>query len=156
MDIFSLLPLLKGWTYEYRPIETKTINKGDTIPVDNFSGEGWLLSIVTYAADNYVQPKLYIDDIPMPSDTILAMYNNGETTETPHRGWLTKYDAGSTTYRHQYIGKIPRPFKKQVKLDCSLTSAGGTTANVTCEILYIKIIDRKAFNKSLRAVLSHD
>jgi hypothetical protein len=151
MDILSLLPVLEGWTYTVRTPDSKTIAKASAAIVDSWSGKGWIVSLQATATEKYLHPKIYVDDNQLPDASFYTMNANGETAQTPHRGWMVKYDATADHYTYELcpVG-TPLPYHKYVQVTVALDKdTSVATAGVTVEILLIEIEDEKRFYKSL-------
>lgn len=165
-NIFSLLPLLKGWDYKLSTW-TRTLQRGQTIEVERTEEMGvlWFLALVTndcYGGFNLSGQGADLSTLTIANVTSQNIYDSGAWAQDPG-GWMQKYyrpnpqsSAGifyaavmTSGFQGATFPYVPTTI---VRLFLTLGSTQ-TEAVVSVTAARTIITDKKQFIKSLRAVI---
>jgi hypothetical protein len=164
MTLYSFLPLLKGWMYQYVE-KDGTLKLGEEKFIDRVEAPGWALAwsaIVKGSLDGkYVRVHVEIDgpDRAFPIDfTPYGMKEFGAVSPINYGGFLTRYDDTNKVYAGAISPAHPMPFSKRLEIKLIPPTAPieeTSSLPITYKVVYIlaKIIDEKAFRRSLLELL---
>ena len=165
-NIFSLLPLLKGWDYKAN-VWTRTLSRGQTLDVERVEDMGILVDLTLATNDCYGGFNFSGQGSDLSLFTISniypkAAYDTGALAQDPS-GWLQLYyrpnpqsSAGAFVlpaltagYQGSTFPYVPTTIVRLYLLNQSTQSE----AVVSLSCLRIIITNKKQFIRSLRAVL---
>lgn len=166
LNIFSLLPLCKGWDYKLNNW-TRTIKRGETLEVERAEDLGVLYLLMLATNDCYGGLNFTGQGADLSSFTIANIYpklgyDMGAYMQDPG-GWIQRYyrpnpqsSAGlyvqsivSSGFQGSTLPYVPATIVKLFLLPSSTQ----TEATVSASCVRIIITNKKQFIRSLRAVI---
>ena len=165
LNIFSLLPLLKGWDYKFNTWK-RTIQRGQTIEVERITDMGVLVALALITNDAYGGYEFTAQGADLSQFTISnvtpkGQYDQGAFVQDPS-GWLSRYyqpnpqsTAGAfVLFVTPGLQGSTFPYVPTTVVKVFLQSQSTQTeAMVSVNCLRIIITNKPQFIRSLRAVL---
>ena len=164
LNIFNLLPLMKGWEYRTHIVED-TIAKGQTVEKLRLDELGWLmeLAVVTYDAYGGVIVQAQGADLqPRTLQVYPASLEAGGAIASDPAGWVPRYltnDPSSTAglfftdFTPGFAG-FGMPYVPTIVISLRLwPNSTQSSAYIGALALVVAITKKEAFIRSLRRIL---
>ena len=166
LGMFNLHPLLKGWEYKIHPLQRREVIRGADPVQRIIRDEGWLIGITSLTTDCYGTFEIDWQGAELETKTISGNPESaiilGAVAQDP-MGWIQRYyRPNPSSTAGVYLGVAfsgggqgsAWPYVPTVTMKISLpTDSTQSTAFVNLVATVIAITDKKAFLKSLRAIL---
>ena len=168
LNIFSLLPLCKGWDYKYN-VWTRTVKRGESLEVERVSDMGIMLAMGLITNDAYGGFEITaqggdLSPFTVSNITPKSQFDQGVSVQDP-AGWVSVYNQPNPQSTAGIFvlkvtpgtqgSSVPYVPTTVVKLYLT-TSSTQAEATVALSVLRIIITNKKQFIRSLRAVLGMD
>jgi hypothetical protein len=166
LNVFSILPLLKGWDYKYN-VWKRTLKRGESLEVERVSDTGVMLAMGLITDDAYGGFEITaqggdLSPFTVSNVTPKSQFDQGVYVQDP-AGWVSVYNQPNPQSTAGVFvlkvtsgtqgSSVPYVPTTVVKLYLT-TSSTQAEATVALSVLRIIITDKKQFIRSLRAVLA--
>jgi hypothetical protein len=156
--IFSLLPLLRGWTYRTKDIDTPLVIQPDEKKeIFLVEGLGWvqyaLVSVNNPYAVFIIELKFQYEQRQELNTTAYSLMVNGAITPHPQGLWLSRYDDTAKIYTIIYAPTIYPPYHDKATFSI-YSPLPLTTTFLGCSIVSIHIVDEKKFRESFKELFA--
>ena len=146
-----MLPLLKGWRYDPKTVESQVCNR--KTPVVTVQNErGWFFWALGTLDNPNAHVRVTYDDYYTSHVSPLELFAAGLLTSNSSGFWVGTYNPILSRYCIFFTPFAPHPFAKSLLIEIEPPS-GQTVTIVQYGHLLIRIDDAAAFEKSLKSLL---